>query len=252
MPASDSQTYIVNDQPTERDALDFTPYVETLADIIQTGNTPLTIGVFGTWGSGKTSLMKMVKNQLPDDFTIAWFDAWKYDKEETLWRAFLLNVLFAVEKKSGETEELKILKTMLYRGLELEKTGGVTIDLAKLGAKVAEGAIQIGLSFIPPLATLADMAKELQKSGAGNVEGGFESAIQRERTKIYVEQVRSLEQFQEKFATLIKSYISPQRLVVFVDDLDRCLPRKPFKCLKRSSYSSMCRTAYLSWALTRM
>jgi hypothetical protein len=40
-------TYIVNDQPTDRDALDFTPYVETLADIIQTGNTPLTIGVFG-------------------------------------------------------------------------------------------------------------------------------------------------------------------------------------------------------------
>lgn len=232
MPASDSKTYIVNDQPTERDALDFTPYVETLADIIQTGNTPLTIGVFGTWGSGKTSLMKMVKNQLPDDFTIAWFDAWKYDKEETLWRAFLLNVLFAVEEKSGETEELKTLKTMLYRGLELEKTGGVTIDLAKLGAKVAEGAIQIGLSFIPPLATLADMAKELQKSGAGNVEGGFESAIQRERTKIYVEQVRSLEQFQEKFATLIKSYISPQRLVVFVDDLDRCLPEKAIQVLE--------------------
>ena len=232
MPDNNSQTYIVNDQPTERDALDFTPYVETLADIIRTGNTPLTIGVFGTWGSGKTSLMRMVKNQLPDDFTIAWFDAWKYDKEETLWRAFLLNVLFAVEKKSGETEELKTLKTMLYRGLELEKTGGVTIDLAKLGAKVAEGAIQIGLSFIPPLKTLADMAKELQKSGAGNVEGGFESAIQRERTKIYVEQVRSLEQFQEKFATLIKSYISPHRLVVFVDDLDRCLPEKAIQVLE--------------------
>ena len=33
---NDSKTYIVNDQPTERDALDFTPYVETLADIIQT------------------------------------------------------------------------------------------------------------------------------------------------------------------------------------------------------------------------
>ncbi|HQV95431.1 MAG TPA: P-loop NTPase fold protein, partial [Anaerolineales bacterium] len=232
MPNSDSKTYIVNDQPTERDALDFTPYVETLADIIQTGNTPLTIGVFGTWGSGKTSLMKMVQKQLPDDFTVAWFDAWKYDKEETLWRAFLLNVLFAVEKKSGETEELKTLKTMLYRGLEFEKTGGVTIDLAKLGAKVAEGAIQIGLSFIPPLATLADMAKELQKSGKGSIEGGFESAIQRERTKIYVEQVRSLEQFQEKFATLIKSYISPHRLVVFVDDLDRCLPEKAIQVLE--------------------
>lgn len=226
------KTYIVNDQPTDTDALDFTPYVETLADIIQTGNTPLTIGVFGTWGSGKTSLMKMVKKNLPGDFTVAWFDAWKYDKEETLWRAFLLNVLFAAEQKSGETEELTTLKTMLYRGLEFEKTGGVTIDLAKLGAKVAEGAIQIGLSFIPPLATLADMAKELQKSGTGNVAGGFETAIQRERTKIYVEQVRSLEQFQNKFSKLVKSYIAPKRLVIFVDDLDRCLPEKAIEVLE--------------------
>ena len=44
---SADKTFIVNDQPTDTDALDFTPYVETLADIIQTGNTPLTIGVFG-------------------------------------------------------------------------------------------------------------------------------------------------------------------------------------------------------------
>ena len=232
MSNKDSKTYIVNDQWTEIDALDFTPYVETLADIIQTGNTPLTIGVFGTWGSGKTSLMRMVKKNLPDDFTIAWFDAWKYDKDETLWRAFLLNVLLAVEAKSGETEAIKKLKTMLYRGLELEKTGGVTIDLAKLGAKVAEGAIQIGLSFIPPLAALADLAKDLQKTGKSSVEGGFEDAIRRERTKIYVEQVRSLEQFQEKFATLIQSYISPNRLVVFVDDLDRCLPEKSIQVLE--------------------
>jgi len=53
-----NKTYIVNDQATEIDALDFTPYVETLADIIQTGDTPWTIGVFGTWGSGKTSLIQ--------------------------------------------------------------------------------------------------------------------------------------------------------------------------------------------------
>jgi hypothetical protein len=44
-----SKTYILDDQWTDKDALDFMPYVETLADIIQTGNTPLTIGVFGTW-----------------------------------------------------------------------------------------------------------------------------------------------------------------------------------------------------------
>jgi len=83
---NNSTTYIVNDQATETDALDFTPYVETLDPLLPppnttmkiwiahltvkssylgevpkaegVGNTPLTIGVFGTWGSGKTSLMK--------------------------------------------------------------------------------------------------------------------------------------------------------------------------------------------------
>jgi CO dehydrogenase/acetyl-CoA synthase delta subunit len=50
VPRTDSKTYIVNHQPTETDTLDFTPReaVKTLADIIQTGYTSLTIGVFGT------------------------------------------------------------------------------------------------------------------------------------------------------------------------------------------------------------
>ena len=41
-------TYILSDLPTDEDALDFTPYVETLADIIRSPetSTPLTIGVF--------------------------------------------------------------------------------------------------------------------------------------------------------------------------------------------------------------
>lgn len=235
MPNSNSKTYIVNDQPTETDGLDFTPYVETLADIIQTGNTPLTIGVFGGWGSGKTSLMKMLKNKLPQTYTVAWFDAWKYDKEDTLWRAFLLNVLFAMEKTVGaEAEDLQKLKTLLYRGLEFEKTGGVTIDLAKLGAGIAEGAVQIALSFVPPLATLTTLVTELQKGGKANIQGGFENAIQRERAKIYVEQIRSLEQFQDKFRGVVEQHISNNgnRLVVFVDDLDRCLPEKAIQVLE--------------------
>src|SRR5574341_662784 len=110
-------TSILDDLPTDSDALDFTPYVETLVDVCKTASTPLTIGVFGTWGSGKTSLMRMVRKKLPKPYTVVWFDAWKYDKEETLWRAFLLSVLLAVEEKSGETDALKKLKTMLYRSL---------------------------------------------------------------------------------------------------------------------------------------
>ena len=230
------KTYIVNDQPTDKDSLDFTPYVETLADIAQTGNTPLTIGVFGTWGSGKTSLMKMVKKNLPDDFTVAWFDAWKYDKEETLWRAFLLSVLTSLKEsaqKAGRpTEEFEKMQSLLYREMELEKVGGVIIDLPKLGGAVATGLVKLSLSFIPGIATLTKLVEELQAGAAKSSTDEAVSAITRERTKIYIEQVQFLEQFQEKFAKLVKTHIHPKRLVVFIDDLDRCLPEKSIQVLE--------------------
>jgi formylglycine-generating enzyme required for sulfatase activity len=240
---NDSKTYIVNDQPTEKDALDFTPYVETLADIIQTGNTPLTIGVFGTWGSGKTSLMKMVRNGIPEskykglpkDFTVAWFDAWKYDKEESLWRAFLLCVLSALKKTAGDqgkpVEEFDKLQTLLYREMEIEKVGGVTIDLGKIGGVAAKSLAQLTLSFIPGLSTLTKLVEELQSGAAKNVDDAT-AAIQRERTKIYIEQIQFLEQFQDKFKKLIEDHVNPNRLVVFVDDLDRCLPEKAIEVLE--------------------
>jgi len=234
---SDSKTYILDDLPTDHDALDFTPYVETLVDVCKTSGTPLTIGVFGTWGSGKTSLMRMVKKGLPEKFTIAWFDAWKYDKEETLWRAFLLSVLAAVRSslKEGEpTEDLDYLETMLYRAIDIDKAGGVTIDLLKLGSKVAQGVVQIGLSFIPGAAALGKIVEELQKAGTGNVSESALDAIQRERTKIHIEQVRFLEQFQDKFKLIVEQHVTYNggRLVVFVDDLDRCLPEKAISVLE--------------------
>ncbi len=44
MPDGAAPASLLDDLPSDRDALDFEPYVATLA--------PLTIGVFGTWGSG--------------------------------------------------------------------------------------------------------------------------------------------------------------------------------------------------------
>jgi predicted KAP-like P-loop ATPase len=230
-----AKTYILDDQWTDKDALDFTPYVETLADIMQTGNTPLTIGVFGTWGSGKTSLMRMVKKQLPAEFTMAWFDAWKYDKEESLWRAFLLCVLNALKERASlqgkPVEEFEKLQSLIYRDMEIEKVGGVTIDLAKIGGITAKGLAQLSLSFIPGLSTLTKLVEELQSGAAKSVDEAT-AAIRRERTKIYIEQIQFLEQFQNRFKELVQEHVRPNRFVVFVDDLDRCLPEKAIGVLE--------------------
>lgn len=252
MPNESPDSFILNDLPTRQDALDFDPYVATLADLVASPmtHTPLTIGVFGDWGSGKTSLMQMMREKLPKDFHLAWFDAWKYEKETTIWRALLLQVLATLraaipKDKSTEAKraqaELSDLETALYRAIDREQAGGVQIDWGKLGLGVAEGAVQIGLAFIPGGNVLADIVKELRNEKHTEAAAAkLVSAIHRERSKIHIEQVQFLEQFQDRFRRLVDRYIRRvdddnkpgSRLVVFVDDLDRCLPEKAVEVLE--------------------
>jgi len=48
---------ILTDRPADADGLDFSPYIDALAELIAdpAANTPLTLGVFGGWGSGRTA-----------------------------------------------------------------------------------------------------------------------------------------------------------------------------------------------------
>ena len=87
-------------QTRSEDLLNFADYADILADIILTADTPITLGIFGPWGSGKTSLMRLIAERLIGQRTpghrraqTVWFNAWQYERDEAaLWRALLLHV----------------------------------------------------------------------------------------------------------------------------------------------------------------
>ena len=93
----------VSDTPsgtTTQDHLGFAPYAEALAFLIdwKRSKPPLTVAISGPWGAGKTSLARLVQEQLKthgdwdDDHIICEFSAWKHDDAPNLGAAFAAKV----------------------------------------------------------------------------------------------------------------------------------------------------------------
>ena len=93
----------------EHDILKTQVYADSLVKIIK--NTPqdkvFTIGLFGSWGSGKSSIIKTTKDiieQEDDKVKFITYDAWKY-VNDSFRRMFLLKI--QQELKQGQTEVMQ-------------------------------------------------------------------------------------------------------------------------------------------------
>ncbi len=81
---------LLADNPETMDRLGFQPMADILVDVIQQTDPPFTIGIFGEWGSGKTTLMTLVRRTLDSlGAKTVWFNAWKYDGKEVIWNALI-------------------------------------------------------------------------------------------------------------------------------------------------------------------
>jgi len=207
--------------------------------VVLTADSPITIGIFGPWGSGKTSLMRLVAEQLVNRRTtghrwarVVWFNAWQYERDEgALWRALLLRVLEGLESDQLSKEDVQQIadwRMRLYADVQRTEMGSIQIDWPKLG----KGALHMALSLIPTPSVLPELAQLLQGE-IGTLEE-IVSAFQRERTEIYRRQLMLLEEFQGGFAHLVREYIWSRNglLVIFIDDLDRCLPDRAVEVLE--------------------
>lgn len=177
---------LYNDEPAIVDHLDRRQYAEELANLAREVQPPLVIGVFGEWGAGKTSLLLQVRERLRSDQTsaIAWFDPWKHQYDENP----ILPLLHAV-----------------VRDLDLESSE----DIRRTLQVISEALGSIVLSATSRM-TVTDLRSSID---------AYDEAHFRLRS----EQTR-LDEYFSGLVTRALQARGSSRLVVFIDDLDRCLP----------------------------
>ena len=214
--AENEPVYIISDNPEKDSRLfGFDGYAKTIAELIayKDNKTPLVIGIYGPWGSGKTTLMQTVLScfRKIDDYKdhfrnikTVWFQAWKYKEEEEILAA-LIEEIFKAMKRDGFLENCKAqIETLVKK-----------FDTLKFIEKFTE------------LFSGVDVSE-------------FFSKLE------YREKLGFFDTFQDFFDRLLWDYLNwrPKKstgekpddkkgvLVIFIDDLDRCPKGRILKVLE--------------------
>lgn len=209
------------DSETKTDYLNFDYLVKAVEDIVMDDSlTPSTIGVYGDWGSGKSSLMQMVENRLidkyDDDVACIHFNGWLFEGYEDAKTAFCGTIL----------EELRKHKT-----IPSKVKGQITSLLKKIDGKkilMKGGSIALDVILTGGIGSLAGLTVESIVSTLKNKIDGISADDIREALKDYKKESEDkkreeVKNFQKDFENILKES-NIKRMVVFVDELDRCKP----------------------------
>ena len=174
--------------------------------------TPLTVGIYGDWGTGKTSAMKWLEGLLhvwnkegtdaQQVTTIpVWFYPWKYQTREDVWRGIVAEIVLATIDARQVSPE-RVLFAVKRFGAFLGKSFVRALSSVKLKAKDPTGVLGEG---------------EVTFQAVEKILEDFQDLSHPERAY--------LNKFESMLGNWLKESLgSRERLILFVDDLDRCLP----------------------------
>ena len=220
-----------NDIETTEDLLNFQVVADTAAQIIRdSNNQPISIGVSGSWGAGKSSLSKMIvqsikRNDDEKKYVFIEFDAWLYQGYDDAKLSLLQIVSDRLFFESKENE------SALSKAKEFAKRIN-WLRMGKLLAPVVGGAVTGG-ALGGPVGAVIGAVGGIVKSG-GNPTSDDLKNLSSAYSNLGPELLGLLN---EKSSTSIPKEISELRqvfsdllnelevkLIIVVDDLDRCLP----------------------------
>jgi hypothetical protein len=223
------------DNETDTDLLGFDFLVDSLVIVLSEPRLlPLTVGVLGGWGSGKSSLMSLACAELtaaataepegaedePPRYVCVQFSPWRYEDYEDVKVSLMSTVLSRLAAEVPEVGEevgrIRALARRLRRPVRRVVRGG--LELGPAAAAVAAGMWDPSLD--PELVKLGQQAAQLASSAAAQRFADPPAAPPAPPA----EPITEVDEFRDRFAALIESLDQVAAVVVFIDDLDRCLP----------------------------
>lgn len=210
---ADNCLHLLDDEPTLDDLLGREGQVREVGEMIARCEPPQVFGVYGDWGSGKTSFLqqldryltggedadgKEVRGKHENHVTTVWFEAWRYQYESAPVVALLQEIRSQLPWQSKAFQEA-------------QKLGEVTLRSALLA--VEDLTKKIGIQ-----------ASAIQKEGERWERDNFAAALPSHVIRQHLEKALS---------TLLGSTKRrKRRLVILVDDLDRCESKAAFALLE--------------------
>lgn len=181
---------VLNDEPSTEDRLSRRLLARTFSDLATQCQTPLVIGVYGTWGSGKTSFMRLIESEFDVSRTVpVWFNAWQHDQDMAP-AVSLLHSMVDVLGMRNEFKNALAQVALAFGSVLMQKTTTLTLD------------------NIQKIQTLLDQE-------------GFRVRDARSKLHIYFSEVVARARA-----------VGKERIIFFVDDLDRCSPSTVVRVLE--------------------
>ena len=211
MRANDTKIISVTDLPAYEDEFDIKHYINGLANFIKSCETPLTIAIQGEWGSGKTSIMNMVREQLDHTknfkYKSIWFNTWQYAQFDSASR---LNIMFIIDLIEQVFEGEDVCSSQ-----SLNKADPVK-DIYKLLKVISSNYMDRVFQ---------------EKTGVNNITNIIANTLSKDNEWDYQKYLNTESQSIRKFKDTFESFVDYicyqnkyDRIIFFIDDLDRIDP----------------------------
>ena len=192
MNTEDNKKQGLTDEAATVDLFNINKHLDGLSRFIKACNTPMTISIQGSWGSGKTSIMKMVEHEIEKDVIPVFFNTWQFSQFEL-----------------GNSLAFSMIKVLLNKLQDDE-------SFIKHFTSVCSNALTTALKSVSIYNINVDLKKCTEKTADDN----------------YAEQIENLHQHFQEVVNNACQREHKDRVVIFVDDLDRLVPSKAVELLE--------------------